>query len=93
MEVIMANLTDKEIMESILIEHKQAASSLTNLILESACPSLRNDAESILTKTFNGQKQVFDIMAQKGWYTIQNANPQEISMAQQKIKNIESQMS
>ncbi len=88
----MASLTDKEIMESVLNEHKLAASSLTTLILESACPMLRNDAQSILTNTFNGQKQVFDIMTQKGWYTVQNANPQEITMAQQKVKNLESQM-
>lgn len=89
----MANLTDKEIMESVLNGHKLAASSLTNLILESACPMLRSDAESILNRTFDGQKQVFDIMSQKGWYQVQNANPQEISAAQQKVKNIESQMS
>jgi len=88
----LANLTDKEIVSSILNEHKLAASSLTNLILESTCPMLRSDASSILTKTFNGQKQVFDIMTQKGWYPVQNANQQEISMAQQKVKNIESQM-
>ncbi len=88
----MANLTDKEIIASVLNEYKLAASSLTTLILESACPMLRSDAESILTKTFGGQKQVFDMMTQKGWYPVQNANQQEISMAQQKIKNIESQM-
>ncbi len=89
----MANLTDKEIMTSILGEHKLAASSLTNLILESASPMLRNDAKSILTKTFDAQKQVFDVMTQKGWYQVQNANHQEISTAQQKISNIQSQMS
>lgn len=88
----MANLTDKELMASILNEKKLAASSLTSLILESSCSMLRSDAESILTKTFNGQKQVFDMMSQKGWYPVQNANPQEISAAQQKVKNIESQM-
>lgn len=89
----MANLTDKEIMESVLGEHKLAASSLTNLILESVSPMLRNDAESILTKTFDAQKQVFDIMSQKGWYSVQNASQQEISSAQQKVKSIQSQMS
>ncbi len=89
----MANLTDKEIMSSILNEHKLSASSLTNLVLESACPMLRSDVQSILTKTFNGQKQVFDMMSQKGWYPVQNANPQDISMAQQKVRNIQSQMS
>lgn len=88
----MTNLTDKEIVASILNEHKLSASSLTNLILESASPMLRNDAESILTKTFDSQKQIFDIMTQKGWYQIQNANQQELSTAQQKVKNIQSQM-
>lgn len=88
----MANLSDKEIMSSILNEHKLSASSLTNLVLESSCSMLRSDAQSILTKTFNGQKQVFDMMSQKGWYPVQNANQQEISMAQQKVKNIQSQM-
>lgn len=88
----MANLTDKEILSSVLNEHKLAASSLTNLILESACPSLRNDAENILNRTFDAQKQIFDMMSQKGWYQGQNANQQEISMAQQKVKNIQSQL-
>lgn len=88
----MANLSDKEIMSSILNEHKLSASSLTTLVLESSCPTLRNDVQSILTKTFNGQKQVFDMMSQKGWYPVQNANQQEISVAQQKVKNIQSQM-
>jgi spore coat protein F len=88
----LANLTDKEIVASILNEKKLAASSLTSLVLESSSPMLRSDAESILTKTFDGQKQVFDMMTQKGWYSVQNANQQEISTAQQKVKNVESQM-
>jgi spore coat protein F len=88
----VAELTDKEIIASILNERKLAASSLTNLILESSNPTLRNDVKSILTKTFDQQKNVFDIMSQKGWYAVQNANPQDISQAQQKIKGIESQM-
>ncbi|QNU68358.1 spore coat protein [Ruminiclostridium herbifermentans] len=88
----MANLSDKEIMSSILNEKKLAASALTTLVLESSCPTLRNDVQSILTKTFNGQKQVFDMMSQKGWYPVENANQQEITMAQQKVKNIQSQI-
>lgn len=88
----MAELTDKEILASTLNERKLAASSLTNLILESSNPTLRNDAKSILTRTFDEQKHVFDMMAQKGWYSVQNANQQEISQAQQKVKGIESQI-
>lgn len=89
----MKNLTDKEITNVLLNEHKLCASSLTNLVLESSNQYLRNDATSILTKTFQHQKQIFDIMSQKGWYQVQNASQQDISRAQQEISSVQSSMS
>ena len=77
----MKNLTDKEIATLILDEHKLSATSLTNLILESSNQQLRNDASNLLNKTFQHQKQIFDIMSQKGWYQTQNATAQDISQA------------
>jgi len=88
----MKGITDKEIVNILLDEHKLEASSLTNLILESSNQSLRNDAMNILTKTFQHQKQLFDIMTQKGWYQTQNANQTDIMRAQQEINNIQSSM-
>jgi len=86
------NITDREIANVLLNEHKLCASSLTNLILESSNQNLRNDAINLLNRTFQHQKQIFDIMAQKGWYQVQNANPQEISKAQQDVSSIQSSM-
>jgi len=88
----MKGITDKEIVNILLDEHKLEASSLTNLILESSNQSLRNDAMNILTKTFQHQKQLFDIMTQKGWYQTQNAKQTDIMRAQQEINNIQSSM-
>ncbi|MCX7923456.1 MAG: spore coat protein [Clostridia bacterium] len=88
----MRNLTDKEIVNVLLDEHKLAASSLTNLILESNNQFLRNDVTTILTKTFQHQKQLYDLMTQKGWYQVQNASQQDVSRAQQEVSNIQSQM-
>ena len=88
----MKNITDKEITNVILNEHKLAASSLTNLILESANQYLRDDVTSILTKTFKHQKQIFDLMTQKGWYQTQAANQQDISKAQQEMNSIQSSL-
>ena len=88
----MKNLTDKEITNVLLDEHKLAASSLTNLVLESNSQFLRNDVTSILTKTFQHQKQIFDLMNQKGWYQIQNASQQDISKAQQEMANVQSSL-
>ena len=88
----MKNITDKEITNVLLDEHKLSASSLTNLILESTNQILRTDATNILTKTFQHQKQIFDIMTQKGWYQVQNANPQDLTRAQQEMSNMQSSM-
>lgn len=86
----MNNIGDKEITAVLLDEHKLSASSLTNLVLESSNQSLRNDATSILTKTFQHQKQIFDLMTQKGWYTTQAASQQELNYAKQEAGKIQS---
>ncbi|HHW31917.1 MAG TPA: spore coat protein [Clostridiaceae bacterium] len=78
----MANITDKDIMEVLLTQHKLGAISLTNLVLESSCQNVRTDATNLLTKTFEHQKQIYDIMSQKGWYQTMTASPQEISNVQ-----------
>lgn len=89
----MKNISDREIVNVLLNEHKLSASSLTNLILESANQYLRNDATNILTRTFQHQKQLFDLMNQRGWYQVQNASQQDITRAQQEISTIQSQIS
>ena len=61
----MKFITEKEILNVLLDQHKLCASSLTNFVLESSNQNLRNDATSILNKTFQNQKQIFDIMSQK----------------------------
>lgn len=81
----MRNLGDKEILTVLLDEHKLSATSLTNLVLESANQTLRNDVTGILNNTFKHQKQIFDIMSQKGWYQVQNASMQDVTKAQQQL--------
>ncbi len=85
----MKNFSDKEITQTLLNEHKLCASSLTNLVLESSNQSLRNDATALLSKTFQHQKNIFDVMSQKGWYTTQTASRQEVTTAQQEVSKIQ----
>jgi spore coat protein F len=82
----MKNITDKEIVNVLLSQHKLNATSLTTLVLESANENLRNDVTNILNNTFKHQKQIFDVMSQKGWYPVQNATQQQISQAQQEVR-------
>jgi spore coat protein CotF len=85
----MSNIGDKEIMQTLLNEHKLCATSLTNLILESSNQTLRNDTAGILNRTFQHQKQIFDIMTQKGWYTVEQASQQDISKAKSEVGKIQ----
>jgi len=89
----MKNLTDKEILNVLLDEHKLSASSITTLVLESTNQFLRTDAANILNGTFQHQKKIFDLMNQKGWYKTQNASQQDITNAKQEVGNIQSTMS
>lgn len=82
------NLSDKEIANEILGNHKLSATSLTNLILESSNNQLRADCMDVLKRTLENQKQVFDVMSHKGWYKVASANQQELSQAQQVVSNI-----
>jgi spore coat protein F len=88
----MSNITDKDITNVLLGQHKLAASSLTNLVLESNNQFLRTDAQNLLNRTFQHQKQIYDVMTQKGWYKVENANQQDVSKAQQNVSNIQSSM-
>jgi spore coat protein F len=62
------------------------------LVLESNNQFLRTDAQNLLNRTFQHQKQIYDVMTQKGWYKVENANQQDVSKAQQNVSNIQSSM-
>lgn len=89
----MTGFGDKEITQTLLNEHKLCASSLTNLVLESSNQTLRNDASGLLNRTFQHQKNIFDLMTQKGWYTTQTATQQEINTAKQEVSKIQTSQS
>lgn len=88
----MKNISDKEILNVLLDEHKLSASAITNLVLESSNESIRNDATGVLNTTFKQQKQIFDLLTQKGFYQTQNADQQSLTRAQQELGNIQTSM-
>ena len=87
------NIADKEIANVVLDNHKLSASSLTNLILESTNNQLRTDCMNLLQRTLDHQKQVFDLMSQKGWYQTTTVSQQDLSKAQQQVNTITSSIS
>lgn len=83
----MAN-KDSEWLGILLSEHKLAATTLTSGVVESANPQVRQHFSSLLTKTLDHQKQIFDIMSQKGFYKVSPAPQDELTRIQQSITTI-----
>ncbi len=78
---------EKDILQIVLNESKHTAETLNSFILESSNEQLRRDYMTILGDIYNQQKQVFDLMQQKGFYNVENANAQQISQAQSKFSS------
>ena len=77
--------SDKDILQVALNESKHTAASLNTYILEASNEQLRRDYMTVLGDVYNQQKQLFDLMAQKGFYNVQDATPEQITQAQNKF--------
>jgi len=77
--------SDQTILQLALNESKLMAASLNTYILEASDEQLRRDYMTVLGDVYSQQKQIFDMMQQKGYYSVQNASPQSISQAKTKF--------
>ena len=76
---------DKDILQLALNETKNTAQVLNSFILEASSEQLRRDYMTVLGDVYNQQKQVFDLMQQKGFYNVQNATTEQMTQAQSKF--------
>jgi spore coat protein CotF len=86
-----AQFTDRDILQVCLNETKHMAASMNTFILEANSEQLRRDYMNVLGDIYSQQKQVYDLMQQKGYYQTKNANPQDIAQAQSKFSSQQSQ--
>ena len=80
-----AQFSEQNVLQMALNDSKLMAGSLNNYILESSDDQLRRDYMTVLGDVYSQQKQIFDIMEQKGYYQTQAATPQAINQAKQKF--------
>ncbi len=82
---------EKNVLQMALNDSKLMAASINSYILEAADDQLRRDYMTVLGDVYNQQKQIFDIMSQKGYYSTPQAKPEEINAAkQQYMQNAQS---
>ncbi|MBP2631236.1 MAG: Coat domain protein [Firmicutes bacterium] len=78
-----SQFSEQNILQMALNDSKLTAASLNNYILESSDEQLRRDYMTVLGDVYSQQKQIFDIMEQKGYYQTQQASPQAINKVKQ----------
>lgn len=77
--------SEQNILQMALNETKLMASELNTCILEASDDQLRRDYMTVLGDVYCQQKQIFDIMEQKGYYQTQQATPQAVNQAKTKF--------
>lgn len=77
--------SDSDLLNLALNETKNTAHALNIYITEANSNQLRQDYMTVLGDVYSEQKQLFDLMQQKGYYQVQNADQQDIMQAQSKF--------
>jgi spore coat protein CotF len=82
-----SQFADQDILQLALNESKHLAESINSYILEAGNEQLRKDYMNVLGDVYSQQKQIFDVMQQKGFYNVENATAQQINKAQSKFSS------
>lgn len=78
-------MDDKLIMDNILTSVKSVCDLMLHGSIESATPNVHTAFAQSLNDTLCMQNEIYNKMAQKGWYPAQSAEQQKIEAAKQKF--------
>ena len=78
-------MNDQMIMENILLTTKGACDLYMHGTIESATQNVQQAFDSALNDSLCMQSDIYQKMAQKGWYPSQQADQQQISQVRQKF--------
>ena len=78
-------MDDKTLMENLLISTKGVSDLYLHGAIESSAQKVRTAFDSSLSRTLQMQKQIYDKMSAKGWYTTCNVEQTKINRTKQKF--------
>ncbi|SKC54770.1 spore coat protein [Maledivibacter halophilus] len=87
------DFSEKELLSDLLMSEEQITHSYTSSIMESTCPDLRNALSICLTNTQNCQFEILDLMNQRGWYKIKEADSVDIENIRNKFSILYNELS
>ena len=78
-------MNDRDIMTEMLTLEKHAATLFHTATVEASNQQLYQCCSSIMQETLACQRNLYNLMSQKGWYKMQNADQQQIGQAYQQF--------
>ncbi len=85
-------MNDRDRLQDLLSMEKYMATGYNIGLSEAQRPALIQLLFSMLNETHQLQKQVFDVMFQKGWYKMKAASPQEMTQLKTQFSEYTSQI-
>lgn len=80
-------MSDKEIMEGILLSAKSVCDLYLHGSIESASPDVHRTFSTALNDALNMQNGIYNSMAAQGWYPAEQAQPQKQQQIKQKYSS------
>ena len=80
-------MKDNEIITDLLLTEKKMSTNYNLFASECTNVQLRDTFVNLLTQGHKTQTQLFETAKQKGWYKVEQAQPQQIAQAEQKFSN------
>lgn len=87
-----SGLSEKELMQDLLMSEKHGTESYTSGVTESSCSNLRQVLTQCEQNIFKSQESVFNAMNQKGWYQTKKADSQEVQQAKDTFNQMKNQL-
>ena len=79
-------MSEQEILTDLLTSEKHLTSTVNTFITESTCANLRQDLKNILTEEHSIHENLYNMMNQKGWYPVSDAEAQEVQKVKGRFK-------
>lgn len=86
-------MDDQDFLNDILATEKYLSDGYNTFLLESSHTELHTDVKQILNETHDCAREIFNLMFENGFYSLQTASPQEIQKAQDTFSNYLNQQS
>ena len=80
-------MQDKDLMENELLVVKGVCDLYLHGTIESTTAEVHTAFKEALNECLNIQNNIYNLMAEKGWYQTENAEQQKITAAEQKYSN------